>query len=86
MRRLDLIYDRRREGFDPADAFHFVVPDTVDGSAITKRPRDDENLPIEEKLKKHIIDGEKRNLIEHLEERARHTHPGHRQQHPVGKG
>src|SRR4029077_19215264 len=28
----------------------------------------DERLPIEEKLKKHIIDGEKRDLIAHLDE------------------
>ena len=63
---LDLIYDRRREGFDPLTHFISLFPDgstaAVESSAQT------EQLPIEEKLKKHIIDGEKRDLIKHLDE------------------
>ncbi|HZK80679.1 MAG TPA: homocysteine S-methyltransferase family protein, partial [Humisphaera sp.] len=68
---LDLIYDRRREGFDPLTAYISLFPE---GSEITTGPKtDDVDLPIEEKLKKHIIDGEKRHLIDHLDE-ARLTH------------
>ncbi|MDB5333956.1 MAG: methionine synthase [Phycisphaerales bacterium] len=68
---LDLIYDRRREGFDPLTAFISLFPD---GAEVTAGPKaQEENLPIEEKLKKHIIDGEKRHLIEHLDE-ARKTY------------
>ncbi|MDB5354581.1 MAG: metH [Phycisphaerales bacterium] len=68
---LDLIYDRRREGFDPLTAFVSLFPDG--GEVTTAAKAQDENLPIEEKLKKHIIDGEKRHLIEHLDE-ARKTY------------
>jgi 5-methyltetrahydrofolate--homocysteine methyltransferase len=63
---LDLIYDRRREGFDPLTHFISLFPEGTETT--TAKVSEDVNLPIEEKLKKHIIDGEKRNLIEHLEE------------------
>ncbi|HWE00996.1 MAG TPA: methionine synthase [Tepidisphaeraceae bacterium] len=63
---LDLIYDRRREGFDPLTAYISLFPE---GTEITTGAKaDDADLPIEEKLKKHIIDGEKRHLVEHLDE------------------
>lgn len=61
---LDLIYDRRREGFDPLT--HFVGLFTEGESAATEKPA--ENLTIEETLKRHIIDGEKRDLTVHLDE------------------
>ncbi|HEY8668641.1 MAG TPA: methionine synthase, partial [Tepidisphaeraceae bacterium] len=73
---MDLIYDRRREGFDPLTAFISLFPDeagAAGGSADAKKSAY-ADLSIEEKLKRHIIDGEKRNLIEHLEE-ARQTYP-----------
>ncbi|MGH7176145.1 MAG: dihydropteroate synthase, partial [Tepidisphaeraceae bacterium] len=66
---LDLIYDRRREGFDPLIHFVSLFPEGAESA----KPQPTENLPIEEKLKRHIIDGEKRDLIEHLEE-ARKTY------------
>src|SRR5207248_6438502 len=69
---LDLIYARRKDGFDPLTHFISLFPDEK-GSGVISAAAPDENLPIEEKLKKHIIDGEKRNLIEHLEE-ARKTY------------
>jgi 5-methyltetrahydrofolate--homocysteine methyltransferase len=63
---LDLLYDRRRPDFDPLTAFISLFPE---GTEVTSGPKAEEvNLPIEEKLKKHIIDGEKRHLIEHLDE------------------
>jgi 5-methyltetrahydrofolate--homocysteine methyltransferase len=62
---MDLIYDRRREGFDPLTHFISLFPD---GSETFEAKKEDVNLPIEEKLKKHIIDGEKRNLTAHLDE------------------
>ncbi|HEX8525080.1 MAG TPA: methionine synthase, partial [Tepidisphaeraceae bacterium] len=68
---LDLIYDRRREGFDPLTHFVSLFPE---GNSVAEATAPQENLPIEEKLKRHIIDGEKRNLIEHLEE-ARTKYP-----------
>ncbi len=68
---MDLIYDRRREGFDPLTAFVGLFPDGQE--AMASGPAD-ESAPIEEKLKRHIIDGEKRDLVKHLEE-ALGTHP-----------
>jgi 5-methyltetrahydrofolate--homocysteine methyltransferase len=63
---LDLIYDRRREGFDPLTHFVSLFPDSnVVAEATTPA---DANLPVEEKLKRHIIDGEKRDLTKHLDE------------------
>jgi 5-methyltetrahydrofolate--homocysteine methyltransferase len=66
---LDLIYDRRKEGFDPLTHFIGLFPDDAGGAAsaaLSKGQYDD--LSIEEKLKKHIVDGEKRNLTAHLDE------------------
>ncbi|HXE52670.1 MAG TPA: methionine synthase [Tepidisphaeraceae bacterium] len=63
---LDLIYDRRREGFDPLTHFVSLFPEGTE--ATTQKVSETENLPIEEKLKRHIIDGEKRNLTDHLDE------------------
>jgi 5-methyltetrahydrofolate--homocysteine methyltransferase len=63
---LDLINDRRREGFDPLTHFIGLFPE---GTEIAQdAPKPDENLPVEEKLKRHIIDGEKRDLTKHLDE------------------
>src|SRR5207244_7445513 len=54
---MDLTYDRRKESFDPLTHFIGLFPDTgVVASATTPL----EELSIEEQLKKHIIDGEKR--------------------------
>jgi 5-methyltetrahydrofolate--homocysteine methyltransferase len=63
---LDLIYDRRREGFDPLTHFVSLFPEGTESAK--PQVADDETLSIEEKLKRHIIDGEKRNLTAHLDE------------------
>jgi 5-methyltetrahydrofolate--homocysteine methyltransferase len=63
---LDLIYDRRREGFDPLTHFISLFPEEAGGPVQAKSAYED--LNVEEKLKKHIIDGEKRNLTAHLDE------------------
>ena len=63
---LDLIYDRRREGFDPLTVFISLFPD--DAEVTSAGGSEDESLPIPERLKRHIIDGEKRNLTKHLDE------------------
>jgi 5-methyltetrahydrofolate--homocysteine methyltransferase len=62
---LDLIYDRRKEGHDPLTHFIGLFPD----EAGTGKPKEaaDANLSIEDKLKKHIVDGEKRNLAANLD-------------------
>jgi 5-methyltetrahydrofolate--homocysteine methyltransferase len=63
---LDLIYDKRREGFDPLTHFIGLFPET--GESAKPQAAEQDNLPVEEKLKKHIIDGEKRDLTKHLDE------------------
>jgi 5-methyltetrahydrofolate--homocysteine methyltransferase len=68
---LDLIYDRRRENFDPLTHFIGLFPD--DSGLATSAPSSRgkyEGMTIEEILKSHIIDGEKRDLVVHLD-RAR---------------
>lgn len=70
---LDLIYDRRRDGFDPLTHFVSLFPDTSEGTEAAPRPA--ENLTIEETLRRHIIDGEKRNLTAHLDEAMRQYPP-----------
>jgi 5-methyltetrahydrofolate--homocysteine methyltransferase len=68
---LDLIYDRRKEGFDPLTHYIGLFPD--DGAS-TEAVKPVDNLPIEEKLQRHIIDGEKRNLTADLDEaRTKYT-------------
>ena len=71
---LDLIYDRRKEGFDPLLHFIGLFPEDAGGVASATLSKNQyADLPIEEKLKRHIIDGEKRDLVAHLEE-ARKTY------------
>jgi 5-methyltetrahydrofolate--homocysteine methyltransferase len=71
---MDLIYDRRREGFDPLTHFVGLFPDEAAGAQAQQAKGQYDDLSIEEKLKKHIIDGEKRNLTAHLDD-AMKTHP-----------
>src|SRR4051795_2528172 len=54
---LDLIYDRRREGFGPLTHFVSLFPDegAKTGTQLVSGQYDD--LTIDEKLKRHIIDG-----------------------------
>ncbi len=65
---LDLIYDRRREGFDPLTHFIGLFPDEEKGGAPVAAKGVYDDLSVEEKLKRHIIDGEKRKLTDHIDE------------------
>ncbi len=72
---LDLIYDRRRENFDPLVAF-MALFENVEASAVEKEDRS--GWPIEERLKHRIIDGDRDGLEDDLavqlesRQRARH--------------
>ncbi len=57
---MDLVYDRRREGYDPLQAFVAMFPDSDSGAVVTKKAAKDRT--IEEALREHIIDGEKEGL------------------------
>jgi 5-methyltetrahydrofolate--homocysteine methyltransferase len=63
---LDLIYDRRKENFDPLTHFVGLFPDEG-ASAQTVKKDKYEDLTIELALKQHIIDGEKRELTMRLQ-------------------
>ncbi|MFW5652566.1 MAG: methionine synthase [Planctomycetota bacterium] len=61
---LDLIYDRRRKGYDPLTEYIKLFEDV--SAADNKVAL--ETLEIEERLQRHIIDGERENLEQNLEE------------------
>ncbi len=61
---LDLIYDHRREDFDPLHTFINLFPDDAEqdeGPVLA-------SLPIEDRLRKRIIDGNRTGLEEDIEE------------------
>ncbi|HVZ93717.1 MAG TPA: vitamin B12 dependent-methionine synthase activation domain-containing protein, partial [Phycisphaerales bacterium] len=65
---LELIYDKRREGFDPLTAFISLFPDEAGGAVGAKKKQTLADLPLEERLQRHIIDGETRDLNKSLDE------------------
>jgi 5-methyltetrahydrofolate--homocysteine methyltransferase len=66
---LDLIYDRRRERFDPLTAFISLFPDDPTGAkGPAKKKQSLADLPLEERMQRHIIDGETRDLSKSLDE------------------
>ncbi len=56
---IELIYDRRREGFDPLAAYIELFKDVQATSTVKK---DKSALTVEQRLRDHIIDGEKQGL------------------------
>ncbi len=59
----DLIHDRRREDYDPL--IHFLSL-FEDAEANPRRPEEKAALPVEERLKQRIIEGDRRGLEEDL--------------------
>jgi len=70
---LDLIYDRRRDGFDPLTHFMSLFSD----SSEFDEKESIENLPIEERLKQRIIDGNRIGIGEDLDEAMQQYEPLH---------
>jgi 5-methyltetrahydrofolate--homocysteine methyltransferase len=62
---LDLVYDRRRDGYDPLQEF-LALFEGVDMQRATKE--DLSHLPLAERLKRRIIDGEREGLEDDLAE------------------
>jgi 5-methyltetrahydrofolate--homocysteine methyltransferase len=62
---LDLIYDRRREGFDPLQTYLKMFDK---GEKVGEKRKSLADLPIEERLKQRIIDGERIGLEGDLNE------------------
>ncbi len=65
---LDLVYDRRKEGYDPLTKL-LELFDGVDAAAIkATRAAELAGLPLWERLKRRIIDGERIGLVADLDE------------------
>ena len=62
---LDLIYDRRRDGYDPLTEF-MALFEGVDADAVEREDRS--GWTVEERLKHRIIDGDRDGLEDDLEE------------------
>jgi len=62
---LDLVYDRRREGYDPLQELLGLF-EGVSSSTLVKEDRS--GWPVEERLKQRIIDGERDGLTDELDE------------------
>ena len=62
---LDLIYDRRREGLDPLQVFIDLFKDA---KAVASAGPAKQDMTLEERLRHHIIDGDKQDLTTCLDE------------------
>ncbi|MGW0433508.1 methionine synthase [Micromonospora sp. NPDC003197] len=65
---LDLVYDRRREGYDPVQRFIELFEGVDAASARASRAEELASLPLDERLKRRIIDGERNGLEADLDE------------------
>jgi 5-methyltetrahydrofolate--homocysteine methyltransferase len=59
---LDLVYDRRRDGYDPVQRFIELFEGVDAASARASRAEELAALPLDERLKRRIIDGERTGL------------------------
>ncbi|HEV2369617.1 MAG TPA: vitamin B12 dependent-methionine synthase activation domain-containing protein, partial [Acidimicrobiales bacterium] len=62
---LDLIYDRRREGYDPLGA---LLDSFADVTSAAREVEDRSGWPVEDRLKARIVDGDRNGLTEDLDE------------------
>ncbi|MBU5948227.1 vitamin B12 dependent-methionine synthase activation domain-containing protein, partial [Streptomyces sp. PAM3C] len=65
---LDLIYDRRREGYDPLQRLMQLFEGATAKSLRVSRADELAALPLDERLKRRIVDGEKNGLEADLDE------------------
>ncbi|HEX5542639.1 MAG TPA: methionine synthase [Micromonospora sp.] len=65
---LDLVYDRRRPGYDPVQRFIELFEGVDAASARASRAEELAGLPLDERLKRRIIDGERVGLEADLDE------------------
>jgi 5-methyltetrahydrofolate--homocysteine methyltransferase len=62
---LDLVYDRRSEGYDPLER----ILELFEDAEIEKTPVEPmEGLPVDERLARRIIDGDQNNIVSDLDE------------------
>ena len=78
---LDLVYDRRRDGYDPLQEL-LAVFEGVDHPTVEKEDRS--GWPVDERLKHRIIDGDRDGLEADLDEAlTSHTGPRDRERRPA---
>lgn len=65
---LDMIYDRRREGYDPLSKFLQLFEGVTAASVRASRAAELAALPLAERLQRRIIDGEAKGLTADLDE------------------
>ncbi|MGA5306407.1 methionine synthase [Micromonospora taraxaci] len=65
---LDMVYDRRREGYDPLQRFLELFEGVDVTSARASRAQELAALPLDERLKRRIIDGERNGLEADLDD------------------
>jgi 5-methyltetrahydrofolate--homocysteine methyltransferase len=65
---LDLVYDRRREGYDPLNRFMELFEGVTASSAKAGRAEELASLPLFERLERRIVDGEKPGLEADLDQ------------------
>ncbi|MBD0861567.1 methionine synthase [Gordonia sp. zg691] len=65
---LDLIYDRRREGYDPLQKLMELFEGVSAASARESRAQELAKLPLFERLERRIVDGERNGLTDDLDE------------------
>ncbi|WP_241386808.1 methionine synthase [Rhodococcus sp. CH91] len=72
---LDLVYDRRREGYDPLQKLMELFEGVSAASARESRAQELAALPLFERLERRIVDGERNGLEDDLTEAMRTTPP-----------
>jgi len=65
---LDLVYDRRREGYDPLQRLLEVFSGVTAAESKADRAAELAALPLPERLQRRIVDGERNGLIDDLDE------------------
>ncbi|QDV90725.1 Methionine synthase [Phycisphaerae bacterium RAS2] len=69
---LDLLYDRRRDGYDPLQAYIKLF---AEGEKLGAEKKSNAHLPVEERLKQRIIDGDRIGLEKDLDEAMQRYKP-----------
>ena len=65
---LDLIYDRRRPGYDPLARFMQLFADVDTTALAARRDQALASLPVQQRLRQRIIEGNRQGLVEDLEQ------------------
>ncbi|WP_425402783.1 methionine synthase [Jiangella gansuensis] len=72
---LDLVYDRRREGYDPLQTFMELFEGATASSNRETRAEELAALPLAERLERRIVDGERNGLEADLDEAMKERKP-----------